>query len=206
MEGQTKAQGESGGVRRGWLTARPCLRAHRCVETLVRRDDAEPLANIVTSGVAEGRIPIMVFQREKCDDHRRLAFGLAHEGAKVLVCPACSSTDTAILRRRHRPEYWFSINAPRECAACKTVFVPQASALLRIVAFAFGVWLGGFSLVLYLIPAIVALASDGLAFRTLVNGVLGAVTVIFGVYVVVTAIRSGARRILPIDSGALDAE
>ena len=151
----------------------------------------------------------MVFQRKKRDDHRRLALGLAHRGAKVVECPVCSSTDTAILLRRQRPDYWFSIKPPRSCAVCKTVFVPQASVLLRIVTLAFGVLLGVYSLLLHLVPAIVALASEGWAFRSLVNGVLGAVTVVFGVYVVVTAIKSGAKHILPIDpapNGALDAE
>ena len=151
----------------------------------------------------------MVFQREKRDDHRRFVIGLAHRRAKVFECPVCSSTDTAILLRRQRPDYWFSINAPRECATCKTVFVPQASVLLRIVTLAFGVLVAVFSLVLYLVPAIVDLASEGWGFRSLFNGVGGAVTVVFGVYVVVTAIRSGAKRILPIDPalpGALDAE
>lgn len=181
------------------MTAHSCSRVYRFLETLVRRNDAKPLPEIVTSGVAGGRIPVMVFQREKRDDHRRLAFGLAQQGTKVLGCPVCSKTETAILPRRQRPDYWFSISAPRECAACKTVFVPQASALLRIATLAFGVLLGGFSLALYVVPAIVALVSEGWGFRSLVNGVLGAVTVIFGVYVVATAIRSGAERILPVD-------
>lgn len=141
----------------------------------------------------------MVFQRDKRNDYRRLTLGFAHRRAKVFECPACSSSDTTILLRRQRPDYWFSINAPRECAVCKTVFVPQANVFLRTVTLAFGVLVAVFSLLLHLIPAIVNLASEGWVFRSFVNGVLGAVTVIFGVYVVVTAFKSGSKRVLPID-------
>lgn len=167
---------------------------------MVPWNDSEPLAEIATNAVAEERIPVMIFRRETRDDHRRLAFALAYQGAKVVACPVCSSTDTPAHLRRQRPDYWFSINAPRECAACKTVFVPQASALLRIVTLAIGILFVVFSLLLLLVPAVAALASEGWALRSLFNGVGGAVTVVFGVYVVITAVRSGATRVLRNDN------
>ena len=146
----------------------------------------------------------MVSERENRDDHQRVTIRRAHQEAKTLECPVCSSTDTGAVPRRERPDYWFSIKTPRECAACGTVFIPQAGAFLRTATIVIGSLLAVSALSLYLIPGIMDLISQGWGFRSLLNAVLGGVTMFFGAYVVFTGSNAEPRVFGIRDAGGED--
>jgi hypothetical protein len=144
----------------------------------------------------------MVFGVSQRGDPERYAMTRIPKSVMDRECPECSHSDTSPISRRRRPDYWFSITAPRKCANCKALFVPKASVVHRVITLSFGGLLTGLAIAFYLIPAIVGLGAAGWTARRLLNGLLGAITVVFGAYLIVTAVRSGRSRRFPTDSPA----
>lgn len=102
--------------------------------------------------------------------------------------------ETVRVPRTRRPDYWFSIDSPRVCSGCSTVFIPRATKLKRALTFIVGVVFIVAPMAVYCVPAIVAFASNGWSARWLVKLILGTTTLILGVCIVRTALKSGSHR------------
>ena len=115
-----------------------------------------------------------------------------NRGAKTMACPVCGATKICIVPRwgKRRPDYWFSIHAPRECSACGAMFIPVASDGLRRVTVGLGVLFLVCS-VAWCIPPISALVQGELRLRWICALPVGGVSLIFGVHVIRVAL---ARR------------
>ena len=112
-------------------------------------------------------------------------------------CPNCDSANSDIIQRRERPALWFSIRAPRRCLDCGGTFVPRSSGPLRVVAAICGLLMFLSCVVPLLRDMISTLPSKGFSGRVIVDACFEIVTAIFGVWVVVIAVRSGISRSLP---------
>ena len=81
----------------------------------------------------------MVFKGEEYEDDGGVVGPVAHGGASEFASPACASSDTAILPRGKRPGGWLTLTALRQCAACATIFAPEASVSYRVATIVSGV-------------------------------------------------------------------